>query len=59
MNEDAKKLWKTRAGGSLMAKMLSGEPLAPEDTAHLKALKQADPAKRPPPAQPQKATEPV
>ena len=42
MNEQAKKLWKTPAGGSLMAKMLSGEPLAPADQAHLLALKQAD-----------------
>lgn len=53
MNEEARKLWRTPAGGSLLAKMLSGEAMAPADQAHLQALKAADPPKMQPPAQPQ------
>lgn len=45
MNEEARKLWKTPAGGSLMAKMLSGEPMAPEDRELLDNMKALDPPK--------------
>ncbi len=46
MNEQAKKLWKTPQGGSLLGKMLKGEALTPQDEQHLQKLKQADPPKK-------------
>ena len=45
MNEQAKKLWKTPQGASLLGKMLDGKPLSPQDQQHLQKLKQADPPK--------------
>ncbi len=45
MNEEAKNLWKSPAGGSLLGKMLSGEALSEQDKQTLTELKQADPPK--------------
>ena len=45
MNEEAKKLWKTPQGASLLQSMLSGKPMSPQDQQHLLNLKQADPPK--------------
>lgn len=54
VNEEARKIWKTEAGASLLGKMLSGEPLQAEDKLTLQRLKQADPPKlaRSQPAEP-------
>ena len=43
MNEEAKKLWKTPQGESVLSKWMKGEALSPQDQEHLQRLKQADP----------------
>lgn len=52
MNEQAKKLWKTPQGASLLGKMLDGEPLSQQDKETLEQLKQADPPKISQPSNP-------
>jgi hypothetical protein len=45
MNEQARRIWKTPEGVSLLRKMLAGETLEGQDRETLDALKRADPPK--------------
>lgn len=51
MNEQARRIWKTPEGVSLLRKMLAGGPLDVQDRQTLDTLKRADPPK-PQPQQP-------
>jgi len=55
MNEQARRIWKTPEGVSLLHKMLAGGPLDEQDRQTLAELKRADPPK---PVQPSQQPKP-
>jgi len=46
MSEEARKVWKTKAGGSLMGAMLGQHPMTPEGQAALDEIKAMNEAMR-------------
>jgi len=46
MKHEARKLWKSRPGGVLLAQMLRGQPLTPDSKQLLNKLKRVEPASK-------------
>jgi hypothetical protein len=44
MNEEARKLWKTPLGGSILSKWMTGETLNEEEQQHVQKLKKVEPS---------------